>query len=70
MKAKDKIIVILAMGTVSSLVILVIGELFISARSEQPINGEILTVIKMCITGLLGIVAGYMGGRSDEGEKG
>jgi cellobiose-specific phosphotransferase system component IIC len=66
MNTKDKIIFSLTIGVLSLLGAIVIGELYLTHRNQGEISTEIITLIKMSITGLIGIIAGYMGGKSSD----
>lgn len=60
-KPDDKALLLVTGGIVLSLVLLIVGEIIMSHSDNTDINTEILTIVKMTITGLLGIVAGRMG---------
>lgn len=64
MQPKDKIILITVIGILGILGILCTGEIVIIALNGGIVNTEIITLIKMSITGLIGMIAGYMGGKS------
>lgn len=66
MKPKDKIILTLVIGILSLLGALVIGEVFMSHQQGNDVSPEVVTLLKMSITGLIGIIAGYMGGKQKE----
>ena len=43
--------------------VIVIGDYIIAVKTNRHINPEIITLMKMSITGLIGIIAGYIGGK-------
>ena len=63
MKFANYIILIITSGVMFLLLCIVIGDYFIAYETNRVINPEIITLLKMSITGLIGIIGGYLGGR-------
>lgn len=63
MKARDWVILLITAGVLVMLCSLVIGEIIMCRHDGGEINDEVITLVKMSITGLIGIVAGYIGGK-------
>lgn len=61
MKINDLVICILVIGVIALLGIIIIGDYMIAAKLNRPLDEEIIVLIKMAITGLTGIIAGYLG---------
>tara|TARA_B100001093_G_scaffold20994_1_gene18767 strand:+ start:2809 stop:3060 length:252 start_codon:yes stop_codon:yes gene_type:complete len=60
MNAKEKIIFILVGGLVGLLFVITLGDFYVSIREHKPVDEGIINLLKMSITGIIGIVAGYM----------
>jgi len=43
--------------------VIIIGDYIIAVKTNRHINPEIITLMKMSITGLIGIIGGYIGGK-------
>jgi len=65
MNSKDKIILILVIGIVSIIGAIVIGEMYMSHSAHNEISPDVTELLKMSVTGLIGVIAGYMGGREE-----
>ena len=63
MKFADYIILIITAGVILLLGVIIIGDYIIAVETNRHINPEIITLMKMSITGLIGIIAGYIGGK-------
>lgn len=62
----NRIVLILTIGVVTIIGAIVIGEMYISHSRGTDISAEVWTLLKMSITGIIGIISGYIGGRSTE----
>ena len=63
MKFADYIILIITAGVMLLLGVIIIGDYIIDVKTNRHINTEIITLMKMSITGLIVIIAGYIGGK-------
>jgi len=63
MTPKDKIIFVLSAGLVSLLVLIVLFDFTIAIQVGRPPDDGIIELLKMAITGLVGVIAGYLAGR-------
>ena len=60
---KDLIIVALVVGVLSLLGIIIIGDYYVALQENRPIDESVITLMKMALTGLIGIIAGYIGSK-------
>ena len=60
---KDLIIVVLVAGVLTLLGIIIIGEYYVALQENRPVDESVITLMKMALTGLIGIKAGYIGSR-------
>lgn len=63
MKVGDYVVGILASGIVLLLLVIILGDYMIALRTSRELDPEIITLMKMSITGLIGIISGYLGGK-------
>ena len=61
---KDITIIILVVGLMGLLVLIVAGDFYIALAEERPVDESVINLLKMAITGIVGIGAGYVA-RSD-----
>ena len=61
---KDLSIIILVLGLMGLLAIIVVGDFYIALIENRPVDESVVNLLKMSITGIVGIVAGYVA-RSD-----
>tara|TARA_Y100000022_G_scaffold148691_1_gene130412 strand:- start:1105 stop:1302 length:198 start_codon:yes stop_codon:yes gene_type:complete len=60
---KDLIIVVLVAGVLALLGIIIIGDYYVALQENRPVDESVITLMKMALTGLIGIIAGYIGSR-------
>ena len=61
---KDVIIIGLAFGLMVLLGMIVAGDFYIAMAENRSVDESVINLLKMAITGIVGIVAGYVA-RSD-----
>ena len=62
---KDIVILCLTSGVLILLGVIIIGDYVVALQESRPIDAEIIVLMKMSITGLIGVIAGYIGGSSN-----
>tara|TARA_B110000046_G_C13004958_1_gene403963 strand:- start:327 stop:524 length:198 start_codon:yes stop_codon:yes gene_type:complete len=60
---KDLIIVALVVGVLSLLGLIIVGDYYVALQENRPVDESVITLMKMALTGLIGIIAGYIGSR-------
>tara|TARA_B100001059_G_C17727833_1_gene524475 strand:- start:632 stop:829 length:198 start_codon:yes stop_codon:yes gene_type:complete len=60
---KDLIIVVLVIGVLSLLGVIIVGDYYVALQENRPVDESVITLMKMALTGLIGIIAGYIGSR-------
>ena len=60
---KDLVIILLSGGVLALLGVIIIGDYYVAVSENRPIDEEVITLMKMALTGLIGIIAGYMGSK-------
>jgi len=69
MSNKDRIVFIMVGGVMALLTIIVLGDFWISLYEHRPIDDDIIQLLQMSITGLIGIVGGYFGSKSSDSDN-
>jgi uncharacterized membrane protein len=59
---RDIIVLLITVGILLLLAIIIIGDYYVAIEENRPVDESIITVLKMSITGLVGVVGGYIGG--------
>ena len=60
---KDLIICILVAGVLILLGVVIIGDYYVALQENRPVDESVITLMKMALTGLIGIIAGYIGSK-------
>tara|TARA_Y100000991_G_scaffold192064_1_gene159370 strand:- start:343 stop:540 length:198 start_codon:yes stop_codon:yes gene_type:complete len=60
---KDLIICILVAGVLVLLGVIIIGDYYVALQENRPVDESVITLMKMALTGLIGIIAGYIGSK-------
>lgn len=69
MNVADKIVYTITAGVMLLLAGIIIGDYVIAIKTGRDLNSEIITLMKMSITGLIGIIGGYMGGKQSNRKE-
>lgn len=69
MKSKDKVILILTGGLVFLLVFIVMADFSTALRAGRAPDTGVVELLKMAITGVVGIISGYLAGKSEDKDK-
>ena len=51
--------VLILLGTI------IIGDYIVALKENRPVDESVITLMKMSVTGLIGIIGGYIGGSKD-----
>mgnify|MGYP000538866214 FL=1 len=60
---KDLIICVLVAGVLVLLGVIIIGDYYVALQENRPVDESVITLMKMALTGLIGIIAGYIGSK-------
>jgi len=66
MDSKDRILYILVSGVMLLLLIIVLGDFYISLKENRAIDDSVVQILQMSITGIIGIIGGYFGMKRNE----
>jgi uncharacterized membrane protein len=59
---KDKVILTCTIGLFVLLGVIVVGDFYISLKENKGPDASVIELLQMSITGIVGIVAGYISG--------
>ena len=59
---RDIIVLLITVGILLLLAIIIVGDYYVAIEENRPVDESVITVLKMSITGLVGVVGGYIGG--------
>ena len=60
---KDIVILLITSGVLLLLGIIILGDYYVALQENRPVDESVITLMKMALTGLIGIIAGYIGSR-------
>ena len=60
---KDLVVVARVIGVLTLLGVIIIGDYYVALQENRPVDESVITLMKMALTGLIGIIAGYMGAK-------
>ena len=59
---KDIVILLITTGVLVLLAIIIIGDYWVAVKENRPVDDSIIVLMKMSVTGLIGVIGGYIGG--------
>ena len=54
----------LAGGLIVLLVVIVVGDFYVALHENRPVEESVINLLQMAVTGVIGIVAGYLSGKA------
>jgi hypothetical protein len=60
---KDLVIILLTGGVLTLLGVIIIGDYYVALMENRPVDDSVITLMKMSLTGMIGVIAGYIGSR-------
>ena len=69
MNNRDRIIFIMVGGVMTLLTIIVLGDFWVALHENRPIDDDVIQLLQMSITGLIGIVGGYFGSKNLDNKE-
>jgi len=59
---KDIVILLITSGVLLLLGVIIIGDYVVALEENRPVDESVITLMKMSVTGLIGVIGGYIGG--------
>ena len=68
---KDWIVMSLAFGTILLLFVITLGDFWVAMENSREVSKDVINLLSMAITGIVGIIAGYISGKNagDQAQK-
>ena len=60
---KDGTCLMLSSGLMLLLMTIVIGDFYVALQEHRPVDESVINLLQMAVTGVIGIVAGYLSGK-------
>jgi len=59
---RDIIVLLITVGILLLLAIIIVGDYLVALEENRPVDESVITLMKMSVTGLIGVIGGYIGG--------
>jgi hypothetical protein len=59
---RDIIVLLITAGVLILLAVIIVGDYWVALEENRPVDESVITLMKMSVTGLIGVVGGYIGG--------
>jgi hypothetical protein len=63
---RDLIVLLITAGILLLLAIIIVGDYWVAIEENRPVDESIITLLKMSVTGLIGVIGGYIGGSKND----
>ena len=61
---KDWIVMMLSIGLIILLFVITLGDFYNAIQTNRPPDKDVINLLSMAITGIVGIVAGFISGKN------
>ena len=61
---KDWIVMSLSFGTILLLFVITLGVFYVAMENSREISKDVINLLSMSITGIVGIIAGFISGKN------
>jgi hypothetical protein len=62
-KFSDQTQVSLPIKNMVAIVSAIVGDYLVALEENRPVDESVITLMKMSVTGLIGVIGGYIGGK-------
>ena len=59
---KDIVVLMITSGVLLLLGVIIVGDYYVALQENRPVDESVITLMKMSVTGLIGVIGGYIGG--------
>ena len=66
---KDQTVMVMTSGLLFLLAVIVVGDFYISLKEGKGPDDSVIELLQMSITGMVGIIAGYISGEKKKTEE-
>ena len=60
---RDLTVFVMGVGLIGLLITITVGDFYVALREHKPIDESVVNLLSMAITGIVGVVAGYVTGK-------
>ena len=60
---KDWTCLMLSSGLMLLLMTIVVGDFYVALQENRPVDESVINLLQMAVTGVIGIIAGYLSGK-------
>ena len=60
---KDWTCLILTTGLMLLVMVIVVGDFYVALKEHRPVDESVINLLQMAVTGVIGIIAGYLSGK-------
>jgi hypothetical protein len=61
---KDTVVFLITAGVLILLAVIIVGDYLVALEENRPVDESVITLMKMSVTGLIGVIGGYIGGKN------
>ena len=61
---RDIIVLLITAGVLILLAVIIVGDYWVALEENRPVDESVITLMKMSVTGLIGVIGGYIGGKN------
>ena len=66
---KDIVVLLITTGVLILLATIIVGDYIVAVKENRTVDESVITLMKMSVTGLIGVIGGYIGGSKWEITK-
>ena len=61
---KDTVVLLITACVLILLAVIIVGDYLVALEENRPVDESVITLMKMSVTGLIGVIGGYIGGKN------
>jgi hypothetical protein len=61
---KNTVVLLITAGVLILLAVIIVGDYLVALEENRPVDESVITLMKMSVTGLIGVIGGYIGGKN------
>ena len=61
---KDTVVLLITADVLILLAVIIVGDYLVALEENRPVDESVITLMKMSVTGLIGVIGGYIGGKN------
>jgi hypothetical protein len=61
---KDTVVLLITAGVLILLAVIIVGDYLVALEENRPVDESVITLMKMSVTSLIGVIGGYIGGKN------